>query len=421
MSRLLTEQEVEFPAAPAAPAGHAAFDCDETAMHPSRPAVTRAKGSYLWLEGEAEPYLDLIHGYSTTVFGHCEDELMDAAAAALRVSDHVSGMTSPAREELSNLLAELSPVEAGRVYYDVGGAQIVSLAVRMALRVTGRPRLLALRHAFHGFSLEGEVLSETFLGGGRAVAPALDIDFIDFVEVGSPQLFGLLRSGQYAAFLIEPFQGANGLVELPREWVRAAAEECRATGTLLIADEVQVGMGRTGTFAAVERYGVRPDMITYGKALGGGVFPLSALVVAGSVYERIPAYPASAIGSTFSTSPFGCAVGAHVVRRIRGLLEQGRITELGRVIAQRLGRLVGRGGVGAVRCYGLGVTLDFDDGDAARRFVRAALAQRVFVYACGRRGNVVKLYPPYNITDAEALEIADKLEEIHAAAAGAEA
>lgn len=401
----LERQSVNRAEAPAK--RHTAFDCDETALYPSRPVVHRGKGLYLWVEGDDVPYIDLIQGYSVTGFGHCDESLIEYAADALRTLDHVSGMTSPAREELANLLSELSPVEDGRVYFDVGGAHIVSLAIRLACRVTRRTRILALRNAFHGFSAEGEVLSEVFIGGdsvGLSYGPSMDR-----VEIGSADVFTLLQTGRYAAFLVESLQGANGLIELPHDWVQRAAMACRDSGTLFIADEVQVGMGRTGRFAAIERYGVRPDVVTYGKMLCAGAFPLSALVVSQAVYDRMPDYPASAIGSTFSTSPFGCALGVHVVQRIKKLLDTGRIRALGGLISQRLSQFVGPAGITSVRSYGLAIAIDLTDREAAGRFVEAALKHRIFIYACGSGKNIIKLYPPYTLTDDEAVEVCDRL------------
>jgi len=390
-----------------AAARKSSFGRDETALFDPPPTVIRSKGLYVWLEGEDAPYLDLIQGYSTTVFGHCDEELVEHVSHTLKTLDHVSGMTSPPREELANLLARLTPVEDGRVYFDVGGALIVSLAVRLACRVTGRAVLLALRDAFHGFSTEGEELSRTFLGEAQFRLPQ-GIK-IDFVEPGSHEALEQIRSGAYAALLIEPLQGANGLRELPHEWVREAARACHKAGTLLISDEVQVGLGRTGFFAAVERYDVRPDIVTYGKALGGGVFPVSALVVSDLVYRRIPDWPSSALGSTFSCSPLGCAIGLHVVGRIEELLKTGRIRQLGSQISNRLASFVGKAGIDSVRDYGLGIALDFKDSDAARHFVRTARENRVLVYACGSRENVVKIYPPYTITVDEGREICEAL------------
>jgi acetylornithine/succinyldiaminopimelate/putrescine aminotransferase len=392
------------------------FGRDETALFDPPTKVSRSKGLYVWLEGEDTPYLDLIQGYSTTIFGHCDKALVEQAALTLKTLDHISGMTSPPREELANLLARLTPVENGRVYFDVGGAMIVSLAVRLACRVTGRTALLALRHAFHGFSTEGEELSRTFLGEAQFRLPQ-GIK-IDFVKPGSSEAVEQIRSGTYAALLIEPLQGANGLRELPHEWVRETAQACRDSGTLLISDEVQVGLGRTGFFAAIERYGVQPDVVVYGKALGGGVFPISALVVSEPVYQRIPEWPSSALGSTFSCSPFGCAIGLHVVERVEELLKTDRIQQLGSQISNRLASLVGKAGIDSIRDYGLGIALDFRDSEAAQRFVRAARDHHVLTYACGSRGNVIKLYPTYTITEAEVDQVCEAIETITGVVSG---
>ncbi|MCI0489499.1 MAG: aminotransferase class III-fold pyridoxal phosphate-dependent enzyme [Blastocatellia bacterium] len=379
-------------------------------MFDPRPTACRASGLYLWLEGDEVPYLDLIQGYSTTVFGHCDEELAEQVSRTLKILDHVNGMTSYSREELAHRLAMLTPVENGRVYFDVGGALVVSLAVRLACKITRRNTFLALRHAFHGFSTEGEELSLSFLGTAHHRLPqGIDIRFFD---PGSEEMIEQILSCRYAAILVEPLQGANGLRELPSQWLKKVARACRRSETLLISDEIQVGLGRTGTFAAIERYDVQPDVVTYGKALGGGVFPLSALVVSESVYHRIPDWPSSALGSTFSCSPLGCSIGMHVVNRIDNLLKIGRIRFLGSLISRRLTSLIGQAEITTVRAYGLGIALDFGDRSAARRFVNVARDQHVLTYACGARGNTVKLYPPYTITESEAHLICDAIGKI---------
>src|ERR1019366_7442671 len=141
------------------PGGVASFDCDETASFPRDLSLVRAKGPFVWFEGSTEPVIDLIQGYSTTILGHCDEDLAACAARALATMDHISGITSGPRESLASLLAELSPVEGARVYFDVGGAQIVSQALRLGCRVTGRRKILGLRDAFHGYSAESELLS----------------------------------------------------------------------------------------------------------------------------------------------------------------------------------------------------------------------------------------------------------------------
>jgi acetylornithine/succinyldiaminopimelate/putrescine aminotransferase len=388
----------------------AAFDREELRTDVAGRPLRRAKGLYLWLGEEPDPYLDLVQGYSTTIFGHCDTDLVSAAATALGTADHVMAVTSAAREELADLLSALTPLANGRAYFDVGGAHIVSLALRLARRVTARSHVLALADGFHGYSTEGEALSGTFVGSGR---PAGDLSsLVETVAAGSGEALRLLRSGRYAAFLAEPLQGANGLAELSAEWLRDVARACGESGTILILDEVQVGMGRTGTFAASERYGVSADVVVYGKALCAGVFPLSAMVVAEEVYERVPPWPASALGSTFSCSPFGCAVGVHVVRRVQELLRTNRILELGAVFEQRLGRLVDRAGIRALRRYGLAIAFDFADPAAARRFGEVAATGRVLVALSGARRNVIKIYPPLTLTDDEAQLVCDELETI---------
>ena len=218
-----------------ASAAGAPFDCDETAAYRDL-CLVRAKGPLVWFEEHEEPLIDLIQGYSTTLFGHADAELVECATRALHTMDHVSGITSGPRKTLASLLAEHTPVDGGRVYFDVGGAQIVSQALRLGCRATGRGKILGLREAFHGYSAEGEILSTTYIG--ETTPGVVDLDRIVTVEVGGEEVFDLLATREYGACLIEPIQGAAGLRELPTEWVRRLHRSCRASGTPLISDEV---------------------------------------------------------------------------------------------------------------------------------------------------------------------------------------
>lgn len=388
----------------------AAFDCDETASYPRDLSLVRARGPFVWFEGSPEPVIDLIQGYSTTILGHCDEALVACASRALATMDHVSGITSGPREALAALLAELTPVEDARVYFDVGGAQIVSQALRLGCRATGRRKILGLRHAFHGYSAEGEILSTSFIG--ETTPGVVDEGRIDAVEVGSDEIFERLSTRHYGACIIEPLQGANGLIELPTEWVRELHRRCRQTDTPLISDEVQVGLGRTGTFAAVERYGIEPDMVTYGKGLCGGLFPLSALVVGGRYYERLPEWPRTALGSTFSCNPFACALGVHVVERVAELVRSGRIASRGRQLAEALQPLAGVGPIESVRIHGLALALDLASATHAQRFIDRARDEGLLVYACGLAKNVIKLYPPYNVSDEQLQTIVERLHRV---------
>jgi len=388
----------------------AAFDCDETACYPRDLCLIRANGPFVWFEGSTEPVIDLIQGYSTTILGHCDEALAACAARALSTMDHISGITSGPREALASRLADLTPVEDARVYFDVGGAQIVSQALRLGCRATGRRKILGLRNAFHGYSAEGEILSTTFIG--ETTHGVVDDDRIDTVEVGDEEIFERLATGQYGACIIEPIQGANGLVELPTEWVRKLHRACRETGTPLISDEVQVGLGRTGTFAAVERYGIDPDMVTYGKGLCGGLFPLSALVVGRRYYQRLPKWPRTALGSTFSCNPFACALGIHVVDRVAEMVESGYIESRGAELAHALGSLAGIGPITSVRVYGLALALDLESEGDAQRFIEGARDEALLVYACGPAKNVIKLYPPYNVTGEQLQMIVERLHRV---------
>lgn len=140
-------------------------------------------------------------------------------------------------------------------------------------------------------------------------------------------------------------------------------------------------------------------MVTYGKALCGGLFPLSALVLSAEFYHRLPAWPQTALGSTFSCSPFARTLGVHVVERVAALLSSGEFKQRAAMFEAGLWALARHPSVLSVRGYGLAFAVDLDSSRTAARFVSIALDHGLLVYACGPHKNVVKLYPPDNVTD----------------------
>jgi ornithine--oxo-acid transaminase len=209
------------------------------------------------------------------------------------------------------------------------------------------------------------------------------------------------------AVLLEPIQGEAGVVVPPPGYLAEVRRICDAAGALFVADEIQSGLGRVGTTFAVQREGVRPDAVVLGKALGGGIVPVSAVV---AHHDVMGVFTAGTHGSTFGGNPLACAVGRAVV----GLLATGEYQQRSRVLGERmharLGGLVGRGVV-AVRGAGLWAGIDIDPALGTGRQVCEALAERG-VLAKDTHGSTVRLAPPLVIAEDDLEFALDQLEAV---------
>jgi ornithine--oxo-acid transaminase len=366
--------------------------------HPLPVVVAEAAGAWV-TDVDGRRYLDCLAGYSALNFGHAHPVILEAARHQL---DRVT-LTSRAflhdqldafATELAALAARANP-ELETVLPMNSGAEAVESAIKAArrwgYRVKGVPdgeaTIVVAAGNFHGrtttiISFSTDPVARDGFG---PFTPGFRI-----VPYGDADALAAAVDGTTVAVLLEPVQGEAGVVVPPVGYLRAAREVCDRHGALLVLDEIQSGLGRTGTTFAcepgpVEPDGVRPDVLVLGKALGGGIVPVSAVV---SRPDVLGVLTAGTHGSTFGGNPLACAVGRSVVR----LLEEGTYQEcarvLGRQLAAGLQALVGHGVVG-VRCV------------AARG-----------VLAKDTHGSTIRLAPPLVIGE-------DELDAALAALAGA--
>ncbi len=359
----------------------------------------RGEGSRLW-DVDGNEYLDLLCGLSVTSLGHCHPRVVRAVREQVGTLMHVSNLfyTAPAMR-LSELLSELSL--GGRVFLCNSGAEANEAAIKLARRARPEGEIVVVLRGFHGRTLGA--LSATpqeakqapfapLVPGFRAVPPVADA------------LVGAVH-GRTAAVMLEPIQGEGGVHVLDEQLLRAAREACDEHGAALIFDEIQTGMGRTGTLWAYEQTSVTPDAITSAKALGGGL-PIGALVTG----ERLAdAFVPGDHGSTFAGSPVvaRAAIEALEVTAEPGLLAG--VVERGAMLADAL---QGLPHVLEVRGRGLMLACELDL-DAPSLVRRALVEQRLVLNATGP--STLRLMPALTI-DGEQVE--DALERLGALLAG---
>ena len=366
----------------------------------------RGEGARLW-DDEGNEYLDFQTGLAVNSLGHCHPAVVAAIREQAERLIHVGNLfyTEPGLR-LAQRLAESSL--GGKVHFANSGTEANEAAIKVARKAKPQGAIVSVHRGFHGRTYGS--LSATPQESKQAPFAPLVPGFVA-VEPTAAAITAAVDDGT-AAVLLEPVQGESGVYELGEDVLRAAREACDAHGAALIFDEVQCGLGRTGTLWAYQHSGVVPDALTVAKALGGGL-PIGALVTG----ERLAdVFAPGDHGSTFAGGPVQCAAGLAVLDVIddEGLLE--RVRELGERLRHALAELPG-----VVEVRGRGLMLAFElDPDyrpgAADIVVRALREQRLVLNATGP--TTVRLLPPLLIDEAQADDAIGRLRAVLTDGAG---
>jgi len=370
-----------------------------------RNAVTfvRGQGVRLW-DADGREYLDLLSGIGVAALGHAHPALTRAITEQAQTLLHTSNLFyHPYQGQLAERLANLSGLQ--RAFFCNSGTEAVEACLKFARRywhTKGEPRaeFIALEESFHGRTFGS--LSVTSDAHYRAPFEPL-LPTVKFVPVNEPNAIKAAVTRSTAAVIAEPVQGEGGVRPLTPAFAAAIAEACSKTGALLIADEVQSGLGRTGYPFYFAALGLKPHLVAVGKALGGGV-PIGATLVSQEVADTITF---GDHGSTYGGNLLACRAALCVLDELvgGGLLAQ--VARVGRHFEQRLKSIASKHAmVRQVRGMGLmwGLEIDRD----ATPVVPAALQQGVIVNRTAER--VVRLLPPLIITEADADEALDRLD-----------
>ncbi len=281
----------------------------QTSPSPMLVEVARAEGSCFY-SAEGKRYYDLVAGVSVSNVGHCNPKVVEAvqrqAAEYMHVMVYGELIEHP-QVKYAALLADLLPGDISSIYFLSSGAEAVEGALKLAKRYTHRTEMISMRRAYHGsthgaMSMMGSPEGEEWKGAFRPLLPnTRSIEFNDFEALEQ-------ITEQTACVLCEPLQGEAG-IRLPREgYLEALRARCTEVGALLIFDEIQTAMGRTGEIFASTKYGVTPDIITLAKAFGGGM-PLGAFAASYEVMSSLKSDPVLGHITTFGGHPVCCAAG----------------------------------------------------------------------------------------------------------------
>jgi putrescine aminotransferase len=348
--------------------------------------------------------------YAVFLLGHRHPVVIDYVARQLNTLPGTSRSFPSQIQALAHMaLAEAVPRELAKIMFLNSGAESVEAAAKLARIATSRTSLLHLEKSYHGKSLGALSLTDAELFRRPFMPLVPDLHMISRTDADAA--VASIRELRPAAVFVEPIQGEGGIFEIADAYLQALRAACDETGTLLVFDEIQCGLGRSGTRWAFERAGVVPDMLLVGKALGGGVMPVSALVAKASCFQPFDRDPL-VHSSTFGGNPMGAAAVVGTLQVIRAENIVGQAREKGKRIRQILDALVARWPnlFAQVTGRGLMYGLHCRKPDLSALFIRNALAAQVLVTPCLTTPHVVRLTPPAVLTGDDIAFAADALE-----------
>ncbi len=354
-------------------------------------AFARGHGAYLY-DADGNRYLDFFCGLAVTSLGHGNPRVVRAIKEQAEKLTHVSNVfhTEPTARLVERLGSRFGD---GKVFLGNSGAEANEAAIKLARRWgNGRFEILTTLGSFHGRTLATLTATgqERYHQGFQPLMPGFRL--VPFDDIAA---LDRARRDETVAVMVEPIQGEGGVVVPRADYLKRMRDWCDRNKLLLILDEVQTGVGRTGRFFAYEHAGIKPDIVTLAKALGGGI-PIGAMIARP---EFASSFTPGSHGSTFGGNPVACAAALAVIDALEqdGVLDNA--SSVGGYILERLGkfarscdRIVEVRGLGMI----IGVVLKHD----ARPIVEECVKQRLLVN--GTAGNVLRLLPPLNLTREEA-------------------
>jgi 4-aminobutyrate aminotransferase len=389
----------------------------------------RGEGHRLW-DADGKEYLDFACGLAVTILGHAHPKVTAAIHAQADKLLHMCnglGYLEPVTELADAIVATLpAPLES--VFFANSGAEAIEAAVKLVRRVSGRPAIIGFSGAFHGrtyapLSLttsnlnyrtgHGPFLPETYISQFPSVYRGYGGDEAAAVEGALRALQTMLSEqvppSSVAAFLIEPVQGEGGYDPAPVAFMRGLREIADQHGILVISDEIQAGLGRTGRMWGFEHAGIVPDVVTLAKGIANGL-PLAAMVASGDLMRR---WGAGSHGSTFGGNPVSCAAGVAVLRTIRDERLVENAAARGAELTAGLKAIAADDPrIGDVRGPGLMVGVEFvkdretrePDGAIGDALIARCADQGLLLLTCGKYHNVIRWIAPLDVTSAEIQE-----------------
>lgn len=369
----------------------------QTTGSPFLISIERAEGIYLY-SPEGKRYTDLISGISVSNVGHRHPKVVEAIKAQLDKHLHVmvfGEYIQSTPNQLAQKLVSLLPSTLNCVYYVNSGTEANEGALKLAKRVTRRTEIISCRKSYHGsthgsLSVSGNELKKSAF---RPLLP--DVKFIDFNSLSDLHQI----TNRTACVIMETIQGDAGVRVPSKEYLQAVRKRCDETGALLILDEIQCGMGRTGTLFAFEQFDIVPDIITIAKAFGGGL-PIGAFIADKKIMQLLTHDPMLGHITTFGGNPVCCASALATINVIEEEKLLASVEKKGKLFET----LLQHNHIKEIRRIGLMFAIDFDSAERVNRIVENAKQAGVICYWFLSHPNSFRIAPPLTITEDQIRE-----------------
>ncbi|WP_299013511.1 aspartate aminotransferase family protein [uncultured Polaribacter sp.] len=369
----------------------------QTTPHPLAIEISHAKGSYIY-NTSGKKYLDFVAGVSANSLGHNHPEVTKAIKKQLDNYTHVmvyGEFIQKPQVELCKILAENSPENLNSVYLTNSGTEATEGALKLAKRVTQRSEIIAAKNSYHGNTM-GSMSVSGVEKQNQAFRPL--IPGTKFIAFNCDYCLNNITS-KTAAVILETIQGGAGFIQPQNNYLQKVAQKCKAVGALLILDEIQTGIGRTGKFWGFENYNIIPDIVITGKGLGGGM-PIGAFIASFKMMNLLKDNPKLGHISTFAGHPLIAAAGLATAKTI---LKENLILESLRK-EQLLRHHLQHKAIKEIRGKGLMLAVILETPELASKTILTCLEKGLILFFLLFEQKAMRITPPLTISDDEIIE-----------------
>ena len=366
----------------------------QTSDAPLALEIVRAEGSKLF-DADGKAYIDLIGGISVCNVGHRHPKVIEAIKKQLDDYLHImvyGELVQSPQVQYATMLAAHLPTSLNSVFFTTSGSEATEGAMKLAKRYSNRTQIISFKNSYHG-STQGALSvmgSEYWQQAFRPLLPGiLQLNYNSFEDLEN-------ITEQTACVIAETVQSEAGVLVSQNDWLKALRKKCDDTGTLLVLDEIQCGFGRNGTLWAFEQFGIVPDILLLGKALGGGM-PLGAFVADKKIMDSLTHSPVLGHINTFGGHPVSCAAG---LAAFKVLLDEKLVDGVKEKEALFL-NLLKHPKIKAVRSRGLMMAVEFDSFETNKQVIDALILEGVFTDWFLFAANCLRIVPPLTISNDE--------------------
>jgi len=366
----------------------------QTTDYPLALEISSAKGSYIF-DKNKDKYLDFVAGVSTSNLGHCNEIISKAVKKQIDKYWHVMVYGEFIQEpavKLCELISKNTPKCLSSTYLTNSGTEAIEAAMKLAKRSTGKTKIIAAKNGYHG-NTQGALSIMGFEERKRAYRPLIPhIEFINFnYERDLDQI-----CNDTAAVVLETIQGGAGFILPNKNYLKIVKKKCEKVGALLILDEIQPGIGRTGKLFAFEHYQIVPDILVYGKGLGGG-FPIGAMTTSNKIMDLFKSNPILGHITTFGGHPI---IASAALANLKETLESGILESINSK-EQLIRNLLKHRYIEEIRGRGLMLALIISSKEIAKQLILNALKSKLILFGLLFEPKAVRITPPLTISNKE--------------------